>query len=240
MNTSLLSSYRFGGASGRFLALSLALGAALGTGAFATSASAEVIYEGIGRPYNGLRLFLDADDFAGVRINTGDSGWSVSAIQLVLSDDQGGPADPNGTPQVNVFGALSDPFQKPDAAAQVGVSFDFTSTLSPWGSTPLTKVVELQPNASVLLAPETDYWFIVSLLSGSKLVMKLTSDPIGVTSQDIIGNSQTAFTNFNVSSGGYQLNIAATPVAVPEPARYALCVALIGFGTVLGVRRRRG
>lgn len=234
MNTSFLSSYRFVGSSRRSLALSLAVGAA-----FCSVSSAEVIYEGIGRPYNGLRLFFDADDFAGVRINTGASGWSVSAIQLVLSDDQGGPADPNGMPQVNVYGALSDPFQKPDAAAQVGVSFDFTSTLSPWGSTPLTKVVELQPSASVLLAPETDYWFIVSLVSGSKLVMKSTSDPIGVTSEDIIGNSETAFTDFNVSSGGYQLNIVATPVAVPEPASYGLCVALVGFGVVLASRRRR-
>ncbi len=217
MNTSLLSSYRFGRSLRRTLCLSLAFGAALCSGV--SSATAEIIYEGIGRPSSGLGLILDADDFRGVRINTGASGWSVSAIQLLLTDDQGGPADQNGTPQVNVFGALNAPYQKPNPAEQVGMSFDFTSTLAPWGSTPITKIVELQPVTPVLLEPETDYWFIVSLASGSRLVMKGTSDPIGVTSKKIIGSSETAFTNFNVAGGGLQMNIIATPTAVPDPMK---------------------
>ncbi|MCX6937889.1 MAG: hypothetical protein NTU80_08325 [Verrucomicrobia bacterium] len=192
----------------------------------------DVIYQGIGQTYNGLRLFIDGNDLAGIRINTGSNGYLLSSVQLVLSDDQGGPADPNGTPQITVYGVSATPFLPPNSSDFIG-SFGYSSTLQPWAS--LTKVVELQPVSSIILQANTDYWFLVSLVSGSKLVMKSTSNPLGVVNQNIIGNSDNGFGSFNVSSSGYQMNILATPI--PEPATASLLLGCFAFLTVL--RRRR-
>jgi hypothetical protein len=205
------------------------------TSVFAISLpSADVIYRGIRPTSNGLRIFNDNNDFAGIRINTGSTGYLVSSAQLVLSDDQGGAADPNGMPQINVYGVSAAPFLPPNPSDSIG-SLAYSSTLQPWASS--TKIVELQPVSTITLQADTDYWFLVSLVSGSKLVMKSTSDPLGVVNQNTIGNTDNGFVSFNVASSGYQMNLLATPI--PETSSAALLLGGLAMITVLCRRHRR-
>lgn len=211
----------------------------------ARAADPGYLYQGITFSQGGIRIVATPPNYgySGIRITTGSSAYSVSAVDIVvyLGSDLN-PGITRGTPQLEIF--TTDPiesfYRRPDFTSKIGTTFANTATIGPFDPahpTNYASIEQLSPTAPVLLAANTEYWFLVSMVGTSSQQLEIlgSGSASGPGYQGIIGSSNNGTTNFNVSSSNYLINIHA--VAVPEPATYTILGGLLVLGAAVWRRR---